>query len=212
MIAGSRGADIVHYVNPMLANQRPRAFPIPARSVDCYPASSLARVSSDWQLPPSDVPAYALFVGVASPRKRLDRVAEMALRTDTRVVLVGRGTEPFAGPGPITSLGVVDDVELAYVLDRAGALLLVSSYEGFGIPIIEAAARGIASVVSAEVAATLPNSLSEFVVVTDPADPIAFSAAVREAQGRRGRSRFDAASLLDPLIGVYEEMLGRRPA
>ncbi len=208
MAAGMRGADVVHYLNPELERTRPRLLPAPTRSVVSYANSALADVpTATTPSATSGLSSYALFVGTAAPRKRLPDVAAMARLTSTPVVMVGAGTEVFHGSPHVTALGRVDDVRLRSLLDHCDALVLVSAYEGFGVPILEAAARGIASVVSPEVAMTLPADLQDYVQVVDPSEHTAFGEAVSAAAARRGLPRYDSRNILRPLLDVYRAAL-----
>ncbi len=205
---GLREADVVHYLNPQLADNRPRGLAVPRRVVMAFSASALASVRESWTLPPAALPAYALFIGTNSPRKRVGKIVEMAARTQTPVVLVGDGTEVHAGQPFVRAVGRVDDTQLSALIDSSSALMLISEYEGFGIPVLEAASRGIVSVVSPEVLANLPAGLAEHVVVADVSDDLALGRSIRVAGDSRGMSRFDGSKLLEPLLAVYADALG----
>lgn len=210
MAAGMRGADVVHYLNSELERTRPRLLPAPASSVVSYANSALADApTSRTPSAVSGLPRYALFVGTAAPRKRLPDVAAMARLTSTPVVMAGAGTEAFRGSPHVAALGRVDDMRLRGLLDHCDALVLVSAYEGFGVPILEAAARGIASVVSPEVAMTLPSDLRDYVHVVDPSEHVAFGEAVLAATARRGLPPYDSRGVLLPLLDVYRAALRR---
>lgn len=210
MAAGIRGADVVHYLNSELERTRPRLLPAPTRSIVSYANSALADAAGDTTPSATNgLSRYAFFVGTASPRKRLPAVAAMARLTGTPVVMVGAGTEAFHGSPHVTALGRVDDVRLRGLLDHCDVLILVSAYEGFGVPILEAAARGIASVVSPEVAMTLPADLQDYVHVVDPSKHVAFGEAITAAAARRGLPRYDSRSILRPLLDVYRSSLRR---
>lgn len=205
ILRGVREASIVHYLNPRLSQTRPWLVSAPACSTTAYCSSSLATLPDSWELPLPGEPKYAIFVGTDVPRKRIQHIVLMANQTRTRVVLVGQGTEAYLCSPYVVALGRVDDSRLSALLDGSSALLLVSKYEGFGIPVLEAAARGILSVVSEEVAATLPAAMREHVAVVDPLDPTAFALAVRYAFDHRGLTRFEGGSFLAPLLKVYAD-------
>ena len=208
MAAGVRGADVVHYLNTELEQTRPRLLPVPKRSIVSYADSALAGASAAASEGRS---GYSLFVGTAAPRKRLPEVAAMAGLSASPVVMVGAGTEAFRGHPHVMALGRVSDALLQRLLDACDALLLVSTYEGFGVPILEAAARGIASVVSPEVASTLPADLRAYVHVVDPTDAAAFGGAVTVATARRGLPRYDAQGILGPLLDLYRDAVACMP-
>lgn len=207
IVRGVQEADAVHFLNPELAGSRPWPVKLPVRSVVAYSSSSVASVPPEWQTPPMDRPPYALFIGSAMARKRVDRIVEMAQQSGTHVVLVGQGTETYRGRPFVTAYGRLPDQRLVSLLDGCSALMLVSTYEGFGIPVLEAAVRGVRSVISHEVLSTLPPSLEPYVVVTDPEEPLEFAKAVEAAAIQRGQSRYEASNLLKPLVDLYSEVL-----
>lgn len=210
IVSGVRQAEVTHYLNTQLAEKRPPLVPMPQRSVVAYPSSSLATLPADWCLPEEAEPNYALFVGSAARRKRVGLIVQMAQQARVPVVLLGAGTERHAGFPFVTALGRVDDQKLAPLLDGASAVILVSEYEGFGIPVLEAAARGIWSVVSAEVAASLPPPLLDFTVIVNPEDWQDFAQGIKQASNMRGSARFNASALTDCLVQVYTSILSGR--
>lgn len=88
-----------------------------------------------------------LFVGTWGNRKRGGELAAAFQRRvlpelpDARLEMVCRDAPTAPGPG-IRVLGRLDDAELAAAYRRAWAFCLPSSYEGFGIPYVEALASG----------------------------------------------------------------------
>jgi glycosyltransferase involved in cell wall biosynthesis len=100
---------------------------------------------------------YLLAVGTWEPRKGLQRLIPAFLRLAEEGLLQGhtlalageRGWKdgPIVklvqrGGGRIRPLGFVDDEALAALYSGADALIFPSSYEGFGIPVLEARACG----------------------------------------------------------------------
>lgn len=210
IVRGAKNADLIHYLNPYLPGTRPRLVPTPKRELVSYGASALAALPPEWSLPPAELPEYGIFIGTNAPRKRIPAIVEMCRSTgstESNVVLVGTGTEKYRGCQNVRAMGRIADSTLEDILDHSSAVILVSSYEGFGIPIMEAAVRGIFSVVSPEVFSTLPADLKDWVVVTDPFSPDDFAEAVRTASGRRGSARYDGSRLIAPLLDIYSELL-----
>jgi glycosyltransferase involved in cell wall biosynthesis len=101
---------------------------------------------------------FLLFVSEYDPRKRpelavrvLDRLLDAGV--DTRLLFAGRVTEHFrpvwertlaasAHPDRVESLGFVPQERLLELVQTARAVLVTSSYEGFGLPALEAMACG----------------------------------------------------------------------
>lgn len=152
-----------------------------------------------------------------------------------RLVLVGglargfgvRGVDPgpllAASPvsGDILFMGAlpVGDAKLAGLYARASALVLVSWYETFGFPYLEAWAAGCP--VIGTTAGAGPEIIGDAGLLADPADPAAIAAAMErlardEALGRdlaaRGRERlkrFTATGMAEATLDVYREALAR---
>jgi glycosyltransferase involved in cell wall biosynthesis len=127
---------------------------------------------------------FVLHVGSAVARKRLDElVAAVAAAEDLELVLVGAGTECYAGASPrIRALGALPDAQLARWYARCGALALLSTYEGFGIPVLEALQRGLPVVLSPAVLACHPDADRSLVVVSEePQSPGPVADALRRA-------------------------------
>jgi glycosyltransferase involved in cell wall biosynthesis len=94
---------------------------------------------------------YLLFVGEPERRKGLDTLTDAIalmpppLRSGLGIVLAGKGTDevPLGGfATPARGLGHVDDARLSALYAGAAAFIYPSRYEGFGLPVLEAMARG----------------------------------------------------------------------
>jgi glycosyltransferase involved in cell wall biosynthesis len=140
--------------------------------------------------------AFVLFVGTIEPRKGVgDLLTAFArLRADRpelRLLLAGPrgwGAGPdLAQPG-VVELGPVDDAKLADLYRTATVLALPSSYEGFGLPVLEAMAHGCPVVVSD--AACLPEVVGDAGAVVPVGDVDALAAALADPpDGEAGRRR-----------------------
>ncbi len=105
---------------------------------------------------------YLLAVGSLDPRKNLSRLAEAyaALTDDERqrmpLVLVGGGSRVFRDehitwPAHTVDAGYVTDEQLRDLYAGARAVVFVSLAEGFGLPLVEAAAAGARSLVVSDI-------------------------------------------------------------
>ncbi len=103
------------------------------------------------------VPAeYLLFVGTREPRKGLPTLLAAHRQLRQRdpdvppLVLIGpRGWGNTESPGPdVLTVPFVDQADLPGLVAAAGAVVMPSRYEGFGLPVLEAMATGTPVVVS----------------------------------------------------------------
>jgi glycosyltransferase involved in cell wall biosynthesis len=174
--------------------------------------------------PPSGEP-YVLAVGDLRAKKNLRRLvrAWRMLRgegLEHRLVLAGgdagegEALRAEAGGEPLELLGYVDDARLDALMRGAGALAHVSLYEGFGLVVVEAMARGI-PVVAAR-ATALPEAGGDAAVYVDPLDEASIAGGLRDALARRdelaaaGRARaarLSWARTAEATAAVYRELL-----
>lgn len=152
---------------------------------------------------------YVLSVGTQEPRKNLVRLlrAYRQVAPDVPHALVLAGAEGWGndelrleldrpGPGTIVRTGHVPDRDLDALYRGADAFAYLSLYEGFGLPVVEALARGVPSVVSNT--SSLPEIAGDAAVLVDPTDVGEIADALArvltdpeaaEDLGRRGRDR-----------------------
>jgi len=129
---------------------------------------------------------YVLGVGTLEPRKNLPAlVAAFALlrRRQPELTLALAGLEgweerPLAAEG-VRLLGFVSDDELARLYRGASAFAYPSRFEGFGIPVVEALASGVPSVVSSH--PSLDEASGGGAIRVDPDDAEAFAGALEQA-------------------------------
>ncbi|MFU8803430.1 MAG: glycosyltransferase family 4 protein [Bradymonadaceae bacterium] len=95
---------------------------------------------------------YVVAIGNAKPYKNLQRLVEAFDRLlpdhpEARLVLIGNCAD-LDVPENVILAGFLDDEELRRVLGLANAFVFPSLVEGFGLPILEAMAMGIPTLVS----------------------------------------------------------------
>jgi glycosyltransferase involved in cell wall biosynthesis len=185
-------------------------------------------------LPRGDAPApggpYLLAVGDLRAKKNFGRLvaAFVRLRAEGagghRLVIAGvdagqaQALREAAGDAPVELTGYVSDERLDALLRGADALVHPSLYEGYGLVLVEAMARGCP--VAAARATALPETAGDAAVYFDPFDVDDIAAAVgrllsdrslRERLVARGHERADALSwrrTADDTAAVYGELLG----
>jgi glycosyltransferase involved in cell wall biosynthesis len=135
---------------------------------------------------------FLLFVGIASPRKNLDRLVRAfgaltdAERGDTQLLLAGppgwknEALAAALAASPVASrirhLGVVPDGDLPVLYAIAVGAVNLSGHEGFGLPALEALACG-APLVCAD-RTTFPEVVGGDAWLVDPDDERATAAAL----------------------------------
>lgn len=166
--------------------------------------------------PVRDGAPYLLAVGDLRPKKNLARLlaAHARLGTGHRLVLAGLGTLPTPLPAGVEAPGFLPDAQLDALVRGADVLVHPSLYEGFGLVVAEAMARGTPVACSATTA--LPETAGGAAVLFDPLSADAIAAGIREALARREELR--AAGLeraagwsweatAAATLAVYEELL-----
>lgn len=143
-------------------------------------AATVRRVRERYRLPPR----YLLFVGIASPRKNIDRLVRAfgaltdAERDGSHLLLAGPAgwknaalaSALAASPVPhlIRHLGVVADDDLPALYSLAAGVANLSSREGFGLPALEALACGTPLVCANRT--SFPEVVGDAALLVDPDD------------------------------------------
>jgi glycosyltransferase involved in cell wall biosynthesis len=143
---------------------------------------------------------YVLTVGTADERKNLAALSVAGRRLQSMgidLIRAGDARPHFAQPaavGGVRSVGYVDDHDLAGLYRGASAFVLVSLYEGLGLPCLEAMASGV-PVVAADRAA-LPETCGGAAILVDPEDREGIAQAIeRVLDDEPTRERLRAAGL-----------------
>ncbi len=92
---------------------------------------------------------FVLQLGSIEPRKDVQLLADVCSELGIPLVLAGAAGGRHPVPTSARHLGYVDRDELAPLLDAATIVAYISRYEGFGLPPLEAMARGRPVVASA---------------------------------------------------------------
>jgi glycosyltransferase involved in cell wall biosynthesis len=178
---------------------------------------------------------YALFVGTLEPRKNLVRLVrayrEAVAASDLPHALVlagplGWGAEPLhrelrsPGPGNVVLTGPASPELLDALYRKADAFLYPSLYEGFGLPVLEAMARGVPTVVSS--ASSLPEVAGAAALSVDPLSMDRLTQAVTRVltdpeeagrlaeAGRRRAAEFSWERTARETLAAYGDLIVRR--
>jgi glycosyltransferase involved in cell wall biosynthesis len=150
---------------------------------------------------------YVLYVGAVEPRKNLpvllDAWKSMGRELRERFELVIAGPAGWSSEGTMarvraeaTYLGYVPEAELPGLVAGATAFVYPSLYEGFGFPVAQAMAAGVAVVTSNT--SCLPEVAGEGALLADPKSPAEVAGAIRRVLeseglraelGKKGRER-----------------------
>jgi len=174
-------------------------------------------------------PGYFLFVGTLQPRKNVERLLEAylalppVLRSARQLVIVGspgwRSEELVRriaaarqrGENVIWLSKLTDNEQLRHLYAGAGAVVLPSLYEGFGIPVLEAFASGVPVVTSNTT--SLPEVSAGAALEVDPLDTGALTEAMtRIVRDDALRARCIAAGQRRALQLTWDETARRTVA
>jgi glycosyltransferase involved in cell wall biosynthesis len=198
------------------------------------PAEAAARARAGLSLP-ADRP-LVLSVSAKRPHKNLERLLEALAATPREhrplLVVPGYRTEYETElRRRAVDLGVAEDVrwpswvspaDLEGLYSAAACLVFPSLYEGFGLPVLEAMARGVP--VACSDRSSLPEVAGDAALLFDPEDPAAIARAMtrllsdrelRDRLGSAGRERaaaFTWERTAELTAASYLRALPGRPA
>ena len=193
-------------------------------------AAAVDRVRARWSL----TRPYLIHLGTLEPRKDIPILlrafaAVRAQHPDLLLALVGRRGWLYAPIfAEIETLGLREvvrtiedaaDVDLPPLFDGASAFAYPSRYEGFGLPPLQALARGVPTVVADT--SSLPEVVGDAALLHPPGDHEALAAALLRlledevlradlrARGPARAAGFTWEQAAHQTLAVYREALGR---
>lgn len=135
------------------------------------------------------VDRYVLFVGAGDPRKNARLIPQAIRDAGLDVPLVWAGWSGWDDSAlkerGVIAAGHVADADLAALYTGALALVWPSSYEGFGLPVLEAMACGC-PVITSDLASMPEVAGGEAVLLTDPTDVAEMGREIKRVCGDPG--------------------------
>lgn len=224
-------ARLVICVAQAAADELRGFFGVPARKLRVVPeaAEPVAAATPAERDFAAGLRPYALYVGTNKPHKNLARLVEAFARVSGSCRLVLAGTQDPRFPearaeaerrglnDSVLFLGEVSEQRLAALYGAADVFVFPSLAEGFGLPLLEAMAAGVA-VVASDIP-VLREVAGDAALYFDPLDGSDMSdalvrvlsdGALREALATRGTERARAFSwrrTAEMTLAVYQEAL-----
>lgn len=180
----------------------------PAQVVNCHqsidpvpqitPADLAGRLRALFDLEPQ---GYFLYFGAIEPKKNVGRLIEAYLASEvtTPLIIVGGrawrsedelrllgapGSQTLSGAARIRKLDYLPRRMLDVLIAGARGVLFPSLYEGFGLPVVEALARGVPVMTST--GGSLPEIAGEAALLVDPYDIAGMAETIRRLDGDAG--------------------------
>jgi glycosyltransferase involved in cell wall biosynthesis len=194
----------------------------------------IADVRNRLQLPD----LFLLYVGGIDPRKNIPtmlkalQLLRMEHHTEIPLLMAGRIRgqreypviqeliSTFGLQSTVHELGFVPDADLPVLMRASSALLFISLYEGFGLPVVQAMAAGTPVITSP--VSSIPEVAGDCALYVDPRDPAAVAqgihnlltdsnrAAAMVTEGRERSKLFTWEQTAARTVAVYREILRNR--
>lgn len=178
--------------------------------------------------------SYIIYIGTLQPRKNLIRLIEAIAKIDKlQLVIVGKSKGENQGgwmydqilkkPAElgikerVVFTGFVPSMDLVYLLNGATAFVLVSLWEGFGIPVVEAMACEVPVVVSN--VSSLPEVVGNAGLFVDPKSVDQIEQAIRviltdkklkirkSKQGLVQAKKFSWNKMAKKVLSIFDEVV-----
>ncbi|MGC9217039.1 glycosyltransferase family 4 protein [Acidithiobacillus sp.] len=177
-------------------------------------------------LGPSPPVPYAVAFSSRSPHKNILRLVDAFRRARARsclphrLVVIGRVPDGMILDNEVISVGFQPDEVVARLLAGAEFLAFPSTYEGFGLPLLEAMEAGLPVLCSS--AGSLPEIAADAALIFDPYSVDEMEVAITRmatdaklvqdlrARGRRNLERFSWDKAARETVAVYEQLQGER--
>lgn len=175
----------------------------------------IERVKTKYKLPDQ----FVLTLGTQEPRKNLKRLIQATQLAKIPLVIAGKygWGETVNSPAHVQVLGFVDEADLPGLYSSASVFALVSLYEGFGFPALEAMSCGTALVVSNT--SSLPELVEAAGILVDPIDPESIANGIKLAltkqselrdKGLLQATKFSWENTAKEVISIYEQIAQNR--
>jgi glycosyltransferase involved in cell wall biosynthesis len=188
--SNSTAQDLSHYLGVTSSKIRSIPLGLDRRFSQDIPPSTLERFRRKYAF---DHP-YLLFVGERRPHKNLVGLIEAfalfrrMVNQPYQLVIVGKRYSDYQVPeqvalkrdlvNQVRFIDYLPDEDLPALYRSADAFVLLSFYEGFGLPVLEAMASGIAVVASDRT--SLPEVVGEAALLVSPDDPEQVALSLRQ--------------------------------
>lgn len=225
-------SDMIIAVSEFTASQVEDLLSVPRERIRVVHHGVIRPAAAEAELIAPRKENIILSVGAIQKRKNIARMVRVfeRLEGDWKLVLAGASDgfgasdildqiERSKKRSSIHVLGYVTDKQLEDLYGRASMFFFPSLDEGFGIPVLEAMARGVPVITSNRSA--LPEAAGDAAVIVDPTDEDEMLLAVRTVAGQSGFRKELARRGFERVAGMtwkkaveetwncYTELLGR---